>query len=94
MDRREELKIKQKSLKCRKRNIKSKGSSSLVKGNIHEQSDIDLVGKGLPPELYIKSLVNANNMVNWTVEVNLIPFEDAFESLKEKTLRGGELTYE
>jgi len=66
----------------------------LVKGNIHEQSDIDLVGKGLPPELYIKSLVNANNMVNWTVEVNLIPFEDAFESLKEKTLRGGELTYE
>ncbi len=66
----------------------------MVKGNIHEQSDIDLVGKGLPPELYIKSLVNANNMVNWTVEVNLIPFEDAFESLKEKTLRGGELTYE
>ena len=66
----------------------------MVKGNIHEQFDIDLVGKGLPPELYIKALVNANNMVNWTVEVNLIPFEDAFESLKEKTLREGELTYE
>jgi hypothetical protein len=32
--------------------------------------------------------------VQWKVEVNLIPFEDAFESLKEKALREGELIYE
>ena len=67
---------------------------SLVKGNIHQQSDIDLVVEGLSPELYIKALVDASDMVNWSVEVNLIPFEDAFESLKEKTLREGELIYE
>jgi len=27
------------------------------------------------------------------VEINLIPFEDAFESLKEKTLKKGKLIY-
>lgn len=27
------------------------------------------------------------------VEINLIPFEDAFESLKEKALKEGELVY-
>ncbi len=28
------------------------------------------------------------------VELNLIPYEDAFESLKEKTIKEGELIYE
>jgi len=66
---------------------------SLVKGYVHERSDIDIVVEGLPPELYIKALVDASDTVGWNVEVNLIPFEDAFESLKEKTLREGELIY-
>jgi predicted nucleotidyltransferase len=66
---------------------------SLVKGDVHERSDIDIVVEGLPPEVYIKALVDASNIVGWRVEVNLIPFEDAFESLKEKTLKEGELIY-
>jgi len=67
---------------------------SLVKGYIHEKSDIDLVVEGLPPNAYIKALVDASDIVKWNVEVNLIPFEDAFEALKEKTLTEGELIYE
>ena len=60
---------------------------SLVKGYVHEKSDIDLVVEGLSPKAYIKALVDANDIVQWKVEVNLIPFEDAFETLKEKTFR-------
>jgi predicted nucleotidyltransferase len=66
---------------------------SLVKGYVHEKSDIDLVVEGLSPKAYIKALVDASDIVQWKVEVNLIPFEDAFETLKEKTLREGELIY-
>jgi predicted nucleotidyltransferase len=66
---------------------------SLVKGYVHERSDIDLVVEGLSPKAYIKALVDASDIVQWKVEVNLIPFEDAFETLKEKTLREGELIY-
>ena len=67
---------------------------SLVKGYVHEKSDIDLVVEGLSPNAYIKALVDASDIVQWKVEINLIPFEDAFETLKEKTLREGELIYE
>jgi len=67
---------------------------SLVKGYVHDRSDIDLVVEGLPPELYIKALVDASDIVEWNIEVNLIPFEDAFESLREKILKKGELIYE
>jgi predicted nucleotidyltransferase len=67
---------------------------SLVKGSLHDKSDIDIVVEGLPPELYIKALVEISDTVGWNIEVNLIPFEDAFESLKEKTLREGELICE
>jgi predicted nucleotidyltransferase len=68
--------------------------SSLVKGYVHERSDIDLVVEGLSPKAYIKALVDTSDIVQWKVEVNLIPFEDAFESLKEKALRESELIYE
>jgi predicted nucleotidyltransferase len=66
----------------------------LVKGYVHERSDIDLVVEGLPPELYMDALVDANDLVDRKVEVNLIPWESAFESLRKKTLRAGELIYE
>lgn len=49
--------------------------------------------EGLPPELYIDALVDASNIVGRKVEVNLIPFEDAFESLIEKTLNEKEIAY-
>jgi predicted nucleotidyltransferase len=66
---------------------------SLVYGIVHDRSDIDLVVEGLAPEQYIKALVDLSDTLQWKVEVNLIPFEDAFESLKEKTLRKGKLIY-
>lgn len=67
---------------------------SLVKGYVHERFDIDIVVEGLPAEAYIKALVDASDVVQWKVEVNLIPFEDAFEGLRKKTLKEGELIYE
>jgi uncharacterized protein len=66
---------------------------SVAKGTIHKKSDIDLVVGGLPPELYIKALTELWDLMPAGVEINLIPFEDAFESLKEKTLKEGELVY-
>jgi len=66
---------------------------SLSYGIVHEKSDIDLVVEGLRPELFIKALVDLSDAVQWKYEVNLIPFEDAFESLKEKTLKKGKLLY-
>lgn len=64
---------------------------SLAYGIVHERSDIDLVVEGLEPDLYIKALVELSDIVKWKVEINLIPFEDAFQSLREKTLREGRL---
>ena len=66
---------------------------SVVKGTIHKKSDIDIVVDGLPPALYIKALTELSDLMPAGIEINLIPFEDAFESLKEKTLKEGELVY-
>lgn len=66
---------------------------SLVKGFVHDRSDIDLVVEGLPSELYISALTELWDLLPPGVELNLIPFEDAFESLKEKTTKEGELIY-
>lgn len=66
---------------------------SLVKGFIHERSDIDLVVEGLSPDLYMKALTELWDILPAGVELNLIPYEDAFESLKEKTIKEGELIH-
>ena len=66
---------------------------SLVKGFVHERSDIDLVVEDLPPELYVKALTELWDILPSGVELNLIPFEDAFESLKVKTIKEGVLIY-
>ena len=66
---------------------------SLVKGHFHDRSDIDLVVEGLRPEVYIKALTDLYDHLPAGVELNLIPFEDAFESLKERTVMEGELLY-
>ncbi|MGQ9617123.1 MAG: nucleotidyltransferase family protein [Spirochaetota bacterium] len=66
---------------------------SLTKGFVHDRTDIDLVVEGLLPELYIRALTEAYDILPPGVELNLIPFEDAFPSLKEKTLKKGELIY-
>jgi len=61
----------------------------VLKGPLHEKSDIDIVVEGLAPNLYMKALTEIYDILPSGVELNLIPFEDAFESLKEKTLREG-----
>jgi len=66
---------------------------SLIKGYVHERSDIDIVVEGLAPESYIKALTQIYDILPPGVELNLIPFEDAFESLREKTLKEGILIY-
>jgi predicted nucleotidyltransferase len=67
---------------------------SLTYGIVHNKSDIDLVVEGLPSERYIDALVDLNDILERKIELNLIPFEDAFETLREKTLREGMLIYE
>lgn len=66
---------------------------SLVKGVIHEKSDIDLVVEGLSLGSYMKALTELWDLLPRGVELNLIPFEDAFDSLKDKTIKEGELVY-
>ena len=41
----------------------------------------------------MKSLTELWNILPAGVELNLIPFEDAFESLKEKAIKEGEIMY-
>jgi len=66
---------------------------SLVNGIIHEKSDIDLVVEGLSCEVYMKCLTELYDILPPGVEINLIPFEDAFESLKHKALQKGKVLY-
>ncbi len=66
---------------------------SLVTGIVHERSDIDLVVEGLPSNLYIKALTDLWDLLPPGVELNLIPFEDAFASLREKTIKEGKIIY-
>jgi uncharacterized protein len=66
---------------------------SLVKGVFHERSDIDLVVEGLPAELYIKALTELYDILPPGVELNLIPYEDAFDSLKKKAVTEGQVLY-
>ncbi len=64
---------------------------SLVYGLVHEKSDIDLVVEGLAAEQYIKALTELWDILPAGVELNLIPYEDAFPTLQEKIVREGEL---
>jgi len=66
---------------------------SLVKGYFHDKSDIDLVVEGLIPELYIKALTEIYDILPSGIELNLIPFEDSYESLKEKTIKEGKILH-
>jgi predicted nucleotidyltransferase len=97
VDRREELrKIAERCVLVLKDKYKVKKVfliGSLVTGFTHERSDIDLVVEGLSSDLYIKALTDLWDLLPTGVELNLIPYEDAFESLKEETLKEGELIY-
>jgi predicted nucleotidyltransferase len=66
---------------------------SVIEGKMHPYSDIDIVIEGLPPRDYISALTKAYDILPKGVELNLIPFENAFSSLKEKVLKEGKLIY-
>ena len=66
---------------------------SIVRGIIHEGSDIDLVVEGLSTDFYMKALTELWDLLPAGLDLNLIPFEDAFESLKDKAFKEGELVY-
>lgn len=52
-----------------------------------------MVVEGLAQEFYIKALTQIYDILPPAVELNLIPFENTFETLREKTLREGMLIY-
>ena len=97
MNRREELhKLAQEISEILKKDYKVKRVfliGSVVKGYVHDRSDIDLVVEGLAQEFYIKALTQIYDILPPAVEFNLIPFENAFETLREKTLREGMMLY-
>jgi predicted nucleotidyltransferase len=97
MNRREELhKLAQEISEILKNDYKVKRVfliGSVVKGYVHDRSDIDLVVEGLAQEFYIKALTQIYDILPPGVEFNLIPFENAFETLREKTLREGMMLY-
>ena len=66
---------------------------SVVKGYVHDRSDIDLVVEGLPQNMYMKALTELYDILLPGIELNLIPYEDAYESLKKKTIQEGEIIY-
>ncbi len=69
---------------------------SLVKSieDIHENSDIDLVVFNLPPESYFQALAQLVQIIPKDVEINLIPYEDANNLMKEVVALQGEILFE
>jgi predicted nucleotidyltransferase len=65
------------------------GSLFLSGREFTEESDIDLVVKGLPPRRFFSILNDVNEMSRFTIE--LVPWEDANEYLREQAEKEGEI---
>ncbi len=65
---------------------------SLVKEKFREHSDIDLAIEGLEKGKYFKVLSEIENFTNILVDIK--PFEDCSDLLKEQIQREGEILYE
>lgn len=61
---------------------------------IHARSDIDLAVEGLASHLYFKAISALWDELPPGVELDLVPLEDAYDSLKEKIKTQGKLLYE
>jgi predicted nucleotidyltransferase len=61
---------------------------------VHEDSDIDLVVEGLRPESYFSTLAYLHREILRGVKMDLIPFEDAFDSVKREVKEEGILLYD
>jgi len=65
--------------------------STVFSSRFHPRSDIDLLVKGLPDEKYFTALKECWDLLRPGFELDLIPWEDAPEKLKEKAREQGEL---
>ena len=68
--------------------------SSLGAYRFHKHSDVDLVVEGLKPEKYFRALCELYSSLPKGLELDLIPWEDAYESIQERALKEGEVLYE
>ncbi|MCC6624197.1 MAG: nucleotidyltransferase domain-containing protein [Deltaproteobacteria bacterium] len=64
---------------------------SLLEGRLHERSDIDLAVAGLAPERYWEALWRAAEIAGR--DVDLVPLEEASESLRERIETSGEVLH-
>jgi uncharacterized protein len=64
---------------------------SLAEGRFHRGSDIDLAAEGLPPGAVIYRAASELDELAAPFEVQLVPLEDADESLRRKVLERGVL---
>lgn len=62
--------------------------------SVHERSDIDLVAEGLRPEEYFSALSALWRVLPKGMELDLIPWEDAYPQTKQRAYREGEVLYE
>lgn len=62
--------------------------------SVHERSDIDLVVEGLRPEEYFSALSALWRVLPKGMELDLIPWEDAYPQTKQRAYREGEVLYE
>lgn len=65
--------------------------STAFSSRFHSRSDIDLLVKGLPDKKYFTALKECWDLLSPGFELDLIPWEDAPEKLKEKAREQGEL---
>lgn len=65
--------------------------SAASPGRFHGRSDIDLLVRGLPDEKYFKALKDCWDLLTSGFQLDLIPWGDAPERLKEKAEERGEL---
>lgn len=65
---------------------------SLVKGNFHQESDIDLAVSGINKNDYFRAFARVNNISNRPVDLK--PLEDLEPYFLQKILKYGECIYE
>ena len=65
--------------------------SAAFSQRFHTRSDVDLLDRGLPDDKYFKALKDCWGLLPPGFELDLIPWEDAPESLKNKARDKGEL---
>lgn len=68
--------------------------SSIGMHRFHEHSDVDLVVEGLKSEKYFRALCELCSSLPKGLELDLIPWEDAHEAVRERALKEGEILYE